>query len=180
MPDYARVITDDPTDKELDYSIPQSWAGKVHIGSRVKVPLRSREILATVVALVDTPSVPEPKIILGLVSENPILNKSLLALARWMAEYYCCPVESAIRSLLPEVIRKAKVGFKRERIVSLGREISETELQSLEVKAPPQAQFLRVLIEAAGPVRWRELEQGVAATARTIQQLVGRNLLQVE
>ena len=180
MPDYARVITDDPTDKELDYSIPESWAGKVHIGSRVKVPLRSREILATVVALVDTPSVPEPKIILGLVSENPILNKSLLALARWMAEYYCCPVESAIRSLLPEVIRKAKVGFKRERIVSLGREISETELQSLEVKAPRQAQVLRFLIEEAGPIRWRELQQRVSTTDRTIQQLVGRNLLQVE
>jgi primosomal protein N' (replication factor Y) (superfamily II helicase) len=180
MPDYARVITDDPTDKELDYSIPQSWAGKVHIGSRVKVPLRSRETLATVVALVDTPSVPEPKIILGLVSENPILNKSLLALARWMAEYYCCPVESAIRSLLPEVIRKAKVGFKRERIVSLGREISETELQSLEVKAPRQAQVLRFLIEAARPIRWRELQQRVSTTDRTIQQLVGRNLLQVE
>jgi primosomal protein N' (replication factor Y) (superfamily II helicase) len=180
MPDYARVITDDPTDKELDYSIPQSWAGKVHIGSRVKVPLRSREILATVVALVDTPSVPEPKIILGLVSESPILNKSLLALARWMAEYYCCPVESAIRSLLPEVIRKAKVGFKRERIVSLGREISGTELQSLEVKAPRQAKVLRFLIEAAGPIRWRELQQRVSTTDRTIQQLVGRNLLQVE
>src|ERR1700759_2214059 len=135
MPDYARVITDDPTDKELDYSIPQSWAGKVHIGSRVKVPLRSREILATVVALVDTPSVPEPKIISGLISESPILNKSLLALARWMAEYYCCPVESAIRSLLPEVIRKAKLGFKRERIVAVGR-VSEPEIKALESKAP--------------------------------------------
>jgi primosomal protein N' (replication factor Y) len=180
MQDYARVITDDPTDKELDYSIPQSWAGKVHIGSRVKVPLRSREILATVVALVDTPSVPEPKIILGLISESPILNKSLLALARWMAEYYCCPVESAIRSLLPEVIRKAKVGFKRERIVSLSREISETELQSLEAKAPRQAQVLRFLVEASEPIRWRELQQRVFTTDRTIQQLVGRNLLQVE
>ena len=180
MQDYARVITDDPTDRELDYSIPQSWAGKVHIGSRVKVPLRSREILATVVALVDTPSVPEPKIILGLISESPILNKSLLALARWMAEYYCCPVESAIRSLLPEVIRKAKVGFKRERIVSLSREISETEIQSLEAKAPRQAQVLRFLIEAPEPIRWRELQQRVSTTDRTIQQLVRRDLLQVE
>jgi primosomal protein N' (replication factor Y) len=180
MQDYARVITDDPTDKELDYSIPQSWAGKVHIGSRVKVPLRSREILATVVALVDTPSVPEPKIILGLISESPILNKSLLALARWMAEYYCCPVESAIRSLLPEVIRKAKVGFKRERIVSLSRDISETELQSLKVKAPRQAEVLRFLIEAPESIRWRELQQRVSTTDRTIQQLVGRNLLKVE
>src|ERR1700736_112853 len=177
MQKYARVITDDPTDKELDYSIPQSWAGKVHIGSRVKVPLRSREILATVVALVDTPSVPEPKIILGLISESPILNESLLALARWMAEYYCSPVETAIRSLLPEVIRNAKLGFKRERIVSVSHKISDTELKALEGKAPRQAQVLRVAIDLAEPIRWRGLQQRAATTDRTIQQLVDRGLL---
>ena len=180
MQNYARVITDDPTDRELDYSIPPSWAGKVYIGSRVKVPLRSREILATVVALVDQPSVPEPKIMSALVSESPILNKSLLALARWMAEYYCCPVESAIRSLLPEVIRKAKLGFKRERIISLSGEILETELKALETKAPRQAQVLRFVIERAEPIGWRDLQQRAATTDRTIQQLVDRHLLQVE
>jgi primosomal protein N' (replication factor Y) len=180
MQNYARVITDDPTDKELDYSIPQTWAGKVHIGSRVKVPLRSREILATVVALVDTPSVPEPKTISALISESPILNKSLLALARWMAEYYCCPVESAIRSLLPEVIRKAKLGFKRERIISVSREFSEAELQALQVKAPRQAQVLKYVIEQAEVVRWRELQERAATTDRTIQQLVDRGFLQVK
>jgi primosomal protein N' (replication factor Y) (superfamily II helicase) len=180
MQKYARVITDDPTDKELDYSIPQSGAGKVHIGSRVKVPLRSREILATVVALVDTPSVPDPKMISSLISESPILNKSLLALARWMAEYYCCPVESAIRSLLPEVIRKAKLGFKRERIVTINHQVSETELQRLEDKAPRQAQVLRLVIESAEPIRWKELQQRAATTDRTIQQLVDRGLLQVD
>jgi primosomal protein N' (replication factor Y) (superfamily II helicase) len=179
MQNYARVITDDPTDKELDYSIPQTWAGKVHIGSRVKVPLRSREILATVVALVDTPSVSEPKTISALISESPILNKSLLALARWMAEYYCCPVESAIRSLLPEVIRKAKLGFKRERIISVSREFSEAELQALQVKAPRQGQVLKYVIEQAEVVRWRELQERTATTDRTIQQLVDRGFLQV-
>src|SRR6516162_805886 len=132
---YARVVTDEPTAKELDYSIPDSCAGKVHVGSRVKVPLRSREILATVVALVDTPSVTEPKVISALVSESPILNRSLLALARWMAEYYCCSVEAAIRSVLPQVIRKAELGFKRERIVSLNSELTEEEFKKFATKA---------------------------------------------
>jgi primosomal protein N' (replication factor Y) (superfamily II helicase) len=179
MQNYARVITDDPTDKELDYTIPESWAGKVHIGSRVKVPLRSREILATVVAIVDTPSVPEPKIISGLISESPILNKSLLALARWMAEYYCCPVETAIRSLLPEVIRKAKLGFKRERIISCKGVSSEADLKNLEEKAPRQAHVLRFVTELGEPIRWRELQQRAGTTDRTIQQLIDRGLLQV-
>src|SRR6266436_6707720 len=143
MQQYARVITDEPTDKELDYAIPQPWADKVHVGSRIKVPLRSRETLATVVALVDTPSVPDPKFFLELVSERPVLNRSLLSLARWMADYYCCPVEVAIRSVLPQVIRKAELGFKRERIVSVNNEISEEGLQSIRAKAPRQAHVLQ-------------------------------------
>jgi primosomal protein N' (replication factor Y) (superfamily II helicase) len=177
---YARVITDEPTDKELDYSIPESCTGKVHVGSRVKVPLRSREILATVVALVDTPSVTEPKLLSALISESPILNKSLLALARWMAEYYCCSVETAIRSVLPQVIRKAELGFKRERIVSIKNEISEEELKRFRTKAPRQAQVLQFAIGVAEPLQWRELQLRAATTDRTIQHLVDRGLLRVE
>src|SRR6202048_3290080 len=180
MQKYARVITDDPTDKELDYSIPQSWAGKVHIGSRVKVPLRSREILATVVALVDTPSVTEPKLISALISESPILNKSLLALARWMAEYYCCSVEAAIRSVLPQVIRKAELGFKQERIVSVNNEISEEELQRFRAKAPRQAHVLQFVIAVGEPLHWREMQLRAATTDRTIQHLVDRGFLRVQ
>ena len=177
---YARVVTDEPTDKELDYSIPESCIGKVHVGSRVKVPLRSREILATVVALVDTPSVSEPKLISALISDTPILNKSLLALARWMAEYYCCSVEAAIRSVLPQVIRKAELGFKQERIVSVNNEISEEGLQGFRAKAPRQADVLQFAIAVAEPLPWRELQLRAATTDRTIQHLVDRGFLRVQ
>jgi primosomal protein N' (replication factor Y) len=180
MQQYARVIIDDPTDKELDYAIPEPWAGKVHVGSRVKVPLRSREILATVVALVDTPSVPNPRFFLELVSETPILNKSLLILARWMADYYCCPVEAAIRSVLPQVVRKAELGFKRERVLTVNSEIAGEELTKLATKAPRQAEVMRLAIEIATPVRWRELQMRGATTDRTIQQLVDRGWLRVD
>jgi len=179
MQQYARVITDDPTDKELDYAIPEPWAGKVHVGSRVKVPLRSREILATVVALVDTPSVPNPRFFLELISDRPILSKSLLRLARWMADYYCCPVEAAIRSVLPQVIRKAELGFKTERVLTVNREIPDDDLVTLQVKAPRQVEVMRLAIEIATPIRWRELQMRAATTDRTIQQLVDRDWLRV-
>jgi primosomal protein N' (replication factor Y) (superfamily II helicase) len=177
---YARVVPDEPTAKELDYSIPDSCTGKVHVGSRVKVPLRSREILATVVALVDTPSVTEPKVISALVSESPILHRTLLALARWMADYYCCSIEAAIRSVLPQVIRKAELGFKRKRIVSVNGEISDEVLKRIVAKAPRQAQVLRFAIAAAEPLDWMELRVRAATTDRTIQHLVDRGLLRVE
>src|ERR1700737_2711054 len=180
MQQYARVITDDPMDKELDYAIPEPWAGKVHIGSRIKVPLRSREILATVVALVDSPSVPNPRFFSELISERPILTKSLMGLAWWMAGYYCCPVEAAIRSILPQVIRKAELGFKRERVLTVNREISGEELPKLAAKAPRQAEVMRIAMEITAPVRWRELQLRAATTDRTIEKLVDRDWLRVD
>jgi primosomal protein N' (replication factor Y) len=177
---YARVITDNPTDKELDYAIPEPWADKVQVGSRVKVPLRSREILATVAALVDTPSVPNPRFLSALISEKPILNESLLRLARWMADYYCCPMEAAIRSVLPQVIRKAEIGFKRERVLTINSLISDKELVALQAKAPRQVEVMRLALDIAAPIRWRELQMRGATTDRTIQQLVDRDWLRVD
>src|SRR5215472_8832057 len=145
MPHYARVIPDDPTDKELDYLIPDSWTSKVHIGSRVKVPLRSRETLATVVALIDTASVPEPKSIAGLVSEQPIVSPALIALARWMSDYYGCSVEVAIRSAMPQVIRRGEPSFKRQKVLTVERLPSEEEIASLSRRAPRQAEVLKVI-----------------------------------
>jgi primosomal protein N' (replication factor Y) len=179
MPRFARVITDDPTDKELDYRIPEAWVDQIGIGSRVKVPVRSREVLATVVDLVDQPSVPEPRSILELMSERPVLDENLLRLARWMADYYCCSIEAAIRSTLPQVIRKAELGFKRERFVLLARIPDEAELEQLARRAPRQADVFRLMLQVHEPMRWRELQMRGATTDRTIQQLVERGLLSV-
>ena len=77
---YARVVTDDPTNKELDYLVPPPWESKVHVGSRVKVPLRSRDSLATVVALVDESTAPGIKNVAALVSEEPVLDPRMLEL----------------------------------------------------------------------------------------------------
>src|SRR5580693_8899629 len=117
MPLYARVVTDDPTNKELDYLVPPLWESKIHVGSRVKVPLRSRDSLATVVALVDESAAPGIKNVAALVSEEPVLDPRMLELSRWMAEYYCCPLDAAIRCALPQVIRSGT--FKRERWLSV-------------------------------------------------------------
>src|SRR5580704_9937804 len=73
MTPYALVVTDDPTNKELDYLVPPQWESKVHVGSRVEVPLRSRNSLATIVELVDESAAPGIKNLAVLVSEEPVL-----------------------------------------------------------------------------------------------------------
>jgi primosomal protein N' (replication factor Y) len=154
MPLYARVVTDDPTNKELDYLVPPPWESKVHVGSRVKVPLRSRDSLATVVALVDESTAPGIKNVAALVSEEPVLDPRMLELSRWMAEYYCCPLDAAIRCALPQVIRSGT--FKRERWLSVNLPAAKDIVEQLKVRAPRQAEVLEVALQFTGPIRWAE------------------------
>jgi primosomal protein N' (replication factor Y) (superfamily II helicase) len=181
MQRYARVVTDDPTDKELDYLIPAAWKSKVHVGSRVKVPLRNREVFATVTAILDETGAPNPRTIVRLLSEEPILNAELLRLARWMSEYYCCSVEAAIRATLPQVIRHAALGFKRTRTLRVtGARPEPVELEKLAVRAPRQAEVYRLVAEQTGPIGWSDLLEQGKTTDRTIQQLIRRGWIEVQ
>jgi primosomal protein N' (replication factor Y) (superfamily II helicase) len=175
MPLYARVVTDDPTNKELDYFVPATWESKVHVGSRVKVPLRSRNSLATVVALVDESTAPGIKNIAALVSEEPVLDPRMLKLTRWMAEYYCCPLDAAVRCALPQVIRSG--AFKRERWLSVNLPAAGDIVEQLKVRAPRQAEVLEVALQFNGPIRWAELLEAAATSDRTIKQLVNQGWL---
>jgi primosomal protein N' (replication factor Y) len=176
----ARVVPDDPTHRELDYLIPDQWANIVQVGSRVRVALRSREILGTVVSLQAETSVSDPKTLLSVVSENPILSPRLLELARFISDYYGCSIEAAIRTMLPTVVRQAQIGFKRLRVLHLVRHPSEDELAALEKRAPRQGDVLRQMLSLEQPVLWKDLVLRAATTDRTIQVLVERGWLRVE
>ncbi|MBJ7258721.1 MAG: hypothetical protein JHD33_04200, partial [Chthoniobacterales bacterium] len=56
MARFAQVILDRSTGKTLDYEIPEGWNGRVAPGSRVRVPLRNRQVIGTVVAVAETTS----------------------------------------------------------------------------------------------------------------------------
>jgi primosomal protein N' (replication factor Y) len=135
-PKFARVIVDRVIQRELDYEIPETLAERVQVGSRVRVPFRDRSELATVVALLEETDASGVRPIDALVGDAPALNAKLLELARWMATYYCCSIETVMRSLLPQVIRRGEVGWKKQLFVQRGRAIADDELEKLRRRAP--------------------------------------------
>ena len=116
-PSYARVIIDRAIHRELDYSVPETLAERIDVGSRVRVPFREKSALATVITLLDASDAEGIRPIEAVLGDKPVLSKALLELARWMSAYYCCPVEIVMRSLLPQVIRRAEVGWKKQLFV---------------------------------------------------------------
>jgi primosomal protein N' (replication factor Y) (superfamily II helicase) len=176
-PSYARVIIDRSIHRELDYLVPELLAEKVSIGSRVRVPFRERSALATVVALLEETDAEGIRPIEALVGDRPALSPKLIELARWMSAYYCCPIETVMRSLLPQVIRKAEVTWKKQLFVSAAKEIAPEEIDKLRRRAPRQAELLEAVAKLRAPIAAAELLRQTSLDNQTLRALEKRGFV---
>lgn len=111
----ARVALDLVLRKEFDYFIPPVLEGQVLVGSRVKVPFGSRLVLGSVTALLPESTHVNLKTINKLIGEHAKIPPKVFELARWISEYYCCPLDATLRSVLPDAVRHEDPSW-RERL----------------------------------------------------------------
>jgi primosomal protein N' (replication factor Y) len=175
MPLYARVLVDDSGSNAFDYEVPSAVAGELQPGSRVRVPVRTATKLGTIIELRETTEAQGIRLISSVVDPQPVLSPTLLKLATWMADYYCCSLEAAMRSVLPNVIRKAELGPKQRQVARLARELSAEEIATLRKRAPVQGEIVEFLAVAGHPVAVSEL-----AAHAVVQALVKKGLVVVE
>ena len=180
MPRFVRVLVDDSASKAFDYELPAAIAATLQVGSRVRVPVRTRTALATVIELLDATDAPGVKLITEVISADPILSPRLIDLGRWIADYYCCSIEAAMKSILPQVIRKAEVGHQMRLFARLAREVTTGELEALQRKAPLQAATVEYLARAAAPVAVAELAEKCDANHSVVQALLKKGLVLTE
>ncbi len=178
-PSYVRVIIDRAIHRELDYSVPESLMGRIGVGSRVRVPFREKSALATVVAVTDHSEAKGIRLIEAVVGEAPILSEQLLELGRWISTYYCCPIETVMRSLLPQVIRRAEVGWKKQLFVQPGSQIDNGQLEKLRKRAPRQAELLEAILRLEAPIRASQLLRQTSLDNQTLRALVKRGLVEL-
>src|SRR6201987_2110418 len=176
---YVRVVIDRAIHRELDYAVPESLTGRIGVGSRVRVPFRYKFALATVVAVPKSSAAKGIRPIEAVIGEAPALSEQLLELARWISAYYCCPIETVMRSMLPQVIRRAEVGWKKQLFVQPAREIDSGVLEKLRRRAPRQAELLEAISRLESPVRAAQLLRQTSLDNQTLRALVKRGLAQV-
>jgi primosomal protein N' (replication factor Y) len=176
---YIRVIIDRAIHRELDYLVPETLAERVGIGSRVRVPFREKSALATVVAVLDHSEAKGLRPVEGVVGDAPTLSEQLLELARWISAYYCCPIEAVMRSLLPQVIRRAEVGWKKQLFVQPAREVDNEGVEKLRRRAPRQAELLEAISRLEAPVLAADLLRQTSLDNQTLRALVKRGLAEL-
>ena len=178
-PSYVRVVIDRAINRELDYAVPEGLIDRVRVGSRVRVPFRDKSALATVVAVLEQSEAKGIRPIEALVGETPLLSEQLLELARWISAYYCCPIERVMHSLLPQVIRRAEIGWKKQLFVHPGRKIDNEELEKLQKRAPRQAELLEAISRLEAPIRASQLLRQTSLDNQTLRALVKRDLVEL-
>jgi len=182
---YVRVIIDRAIQRELDYSVPETLADRIAIGSRVRVPFRDKSALATVLATLEQSDAKGIRPIEALVGEAPAISESLLELAKWMSSYYCCPLETVMRSLLPQVIRRAEVGWKKQLFVQPLAKIERSELDwhqkidNLRKRAPRQAELLDAIAQLDKPMPAAQLLRETSLDNQTLRALAQRGLIEL-
>jgi primosomal protein N' (replication factor Y) len=178
-PAFVRVIIDRGIRRELDYSVPDTLADRIAIGSRVRVPFRDKSALATVLATLDQSDAKGIRPIEALVGEGPALSPSLLELAHWMSTYYCCPLEAVMRSLLPQVIRRAEIGWKKQLVVQPVGKIDKGEIEKLQRRAPRQAELLEAIARLKKPIPAAQLLKETSLDNQTLRALAKRGLIEL-
>ncbi|RMF85245.1 MAG: primosomal protein N' [Nitrospinota bacterium] len=153
---YAKVALFLPLLDPLDYAIPPSLQGTLQRGMRVMVPLGPRKVTGCVVDLLEHPSVETPREILEVLDASPLLSPDMLALTRWMADYYCCTWGEAIRTAFPGGVHPRSVPFYT---------LTDTGRQALvEAKLPEQKREILALLLAEGELRESTLRRKLGRT----------------
>ncbi len=169
----ARVTLELALRKEFDYFIPPELAGQIDVGSRVKVPFGPRQVMGVVTALVENSPHTNLRAITKVVGKQTLVTPKILQLARWIGEYYCCPPEIALKSVLPEAVRKEKEGWKEQLFV---RALAVTgELPKLTKR---QQEIWKIL-EQRKEIPLQELLALAETDAGTVRRLEDKGLIQI-
>src|SRR5688572_25005059 len=151
----ARVALDLILRKEFDYYIPPQLDGQVLVGARVKVPFGSRLVLGSVTALLPESSHPGLKSINKVIGAHAQIPEKVFELARWISEYYCCPLDATLRSVLPEAVRQEEPGWKERLVVtyltdpSAGHTLSTRQSEILNLIRERKSAALTIILKEA-------------------------------
>ena len=169
----ARVTLDMALGKEFDYMVPPELEEAVEVGTRVKVPFASRQVLGCVTAVIEISPHAKLRSILKTIGRQSYVTPRILELARWMGQYYCAPPEIALKTVLPEAVRKEKEGWREQLFVRV--------LPGPD-PAPPLSKRQAAILEIARARKempLQELLRQASTTGQTLRRLEDKGFLHI-
>jgi len=142
---------------------------RARVGLLVKAPLRKKLVEGIIVDLHDEK--PEGdydvKEIAKVLSAEPLLTKNQIELARWIADYYVCPLKQSIGLWLP--------GGEWEKLLPEREEFLRYTIQLNSIvdrKLGKKQQELIDYLQGKDWVRWKEVKEAVGVERNVVRKLI--------
>ncbi|HKG46813.1 MAG TPA: primosomal protein N' [Pyrinomonadaceae bacterium] len=181
-PQFAEVAVPLHVFQTFTYRLSPEQSTDAEVGARLVVPLGRNLVTSYIVSLIDelpaSLSDVEIKDAQGLVDTEPVCNPEILQLARWVADYYACPLGEVIKAALPPgMTPKSRSGasFVKPKLRRFVRLLPNSTEQKL---TGTQRRVLATL-EDSGPMSLQSLLKTAETSASTITSLEKKALLEI-
>jgi primosomal protein N' (replication factor Y) len=183
-----RVALASAAETEFDYVVPDElWP--VQVGQRVEVPFgrgNKREEgfcvetdLSREQAFGSEDRGIRLKAVACVLDEEPLLDTQLMELARWIGEYYVCPLGQVLTALVPGAVKRG-AGVRRRRFVYLcGAEESRSELRGTKQKQLVAALERRHAVGPESAVELDRLLAEVGCRLPTVKRLADKQVVRL-
>ncbi len=187
-----RVAFESAADSEFDYFVPDEiWP--IEIGQRVEAPFgRKNKFEAGFCTQSDVS--PEKsfiargtrrklKTIARLIDKEPLLNSELMELARWISNYYVCPLGQVLAAMVPYAVKKG-AGVKTQQYVYLRASSADIEKNISQLRGKKQERIVELLntrgaSSANDAVEMRSLLQEVDCGNEPLKRLAEKEIIKI-
>ena len=184
-----RVALASAADTEFDYLVPDAlWP--IEMGRRVEVPF-GRGNKPEVGFCVESDVAAEKafdggggkarlKRVARVLDDEPLLGPDLMELARWIGEYYVCPLGQVLAAMVPGAVKRA-AGVKRQRCVYLAAPPEEVAADLRSVAQKQIISFLseREAVTADSAVEVDELIAAVDCRSPVVKRLAEKGIVKI-
>ncbi|HKU76293.1 MAG TPA: primosomal protein N' [Pyrinomonadaceae bacterium] len=178
---YVEVAVPLHVFQTFTYRLSPEQRAEAEVGARVVVPLGRNLVTAYIVSLFDEAPANlvdvDIKDAHELLDETPVCGPEILQLARWVADYYACPIGEVIKAALPPGMSPKRkttpvVQPKLRRFVRLLQSNSE------EQKLTDAQRRVLATLNANGPIQLQALIKDANVSASTISSLEKKALVE--
>src|SRR5438270_12924874 len=170
-----------PLFKTFTYRVPAGSTGSVTTGSRVLVPFRSGKQIGIVVGEGSARDGVRYKEVVATPDDSPVMDRRMVDLGRWIADYYVVPLGVALRSVLPAALTGADAPVparKTRRVARIARELPSLLHRDRIFGRAPQQRALYELLEAlGGRAAVQHLAEQLPFSPAVLKGLIARGLI---
>jgi primosomal protein N' (replication factor Y) len=174
---YAEIIIPLALPKNYTWAIPTELSEGVMVGMRVEVMLGSNKRYAGIIKhiLTEKPAGFNPKPILGVLDDAPIVYPAQLQLWEWMAGYYMCTEGEVMQAAVPSHLKisSESIFILNEDADVDGQHLSDTEYivsEALQIKKQLSLLEIQKLLDKKSvyPIINKLIQKGICSVEETM------------